>query len=258
MKLLSTLLAHPLTRGLNIDDAQSTLLRRRIIKEKAFLHKIYLEWYDWIVQSLPAGDEPVLELGSGGGFLSELAPDVIASDVFYLPNVSIVLDAHCLPFKRNSLRAIAMVDVLHHLSRSPQFFCEAMRCVRREGRIVMIEPWVTPWSTWVYTNFHHEPFDPNTPDWEFNSTGPLSGANEALPWILFYRDRNRFQEQFPGWRIQNLEVFMPFRYVLAGGVSLRSFVPGPAFRPLTFIEKLLNRWMHLLGMFCQIVLVKSA
>jgi SAM-dependent methyltransferase len=258
MKLLSTLLAHPLTRGFNVDVAQSTLLRRRIIKEKAFLHRIYLEWYHWIVQSLPAGDEPVLELGSGGGFLSELATDVIASDVFFIPNLSAVLDAHSLPFRRNSLRAIVMVDVLHHLSRSPRFFHEAMRCVRKEGRIVMIEPWVTPWSAWVFANLHNEPFDPNTPDWEFNSTGPLSGANEALPWILFCRDRNRFQQQFPEWRIQNLEVFMPFRYILAGGVSLRSLVPGAAFGPLTFIEKLLDRWMHLLGMFCKIVLVKSA
>jgi len=258
MKLLSSLLAHPLTRGLDIDEARSTLLRRRIIKEKAFLHKIYLEWYHWIVKSLPAGDEPVLELGSGGGFLSEIVADVITSDVFSLPNVAVALDAHYLPFKSNSLRAIAMVNVLHHLSRSPCFFHEAMRCVRKDGRVLLIEPWVTPWSAWVFRNLHHEPFDPNATDWEFTSTGPLSGANEALPWILFHRDRDLFEQQFPEWRIQTLEVFMPFRYIVAGGVSFRSLVPGAAFRTLTLMEGLFKRWMDLLGMFCKIVLVKCA
>jgi hypothetical protein len=31
----------------------------------------------------------------------------------------------------------------------------------------MIEPWVTPWSRFVYNLLHHEPFDPETPSWNF-------------------------------------------------------------------------------------------
>ena len=65
------------------------------------------------------------------------------------------------------------------------FLAESARCVRAGGALVMIEPWVSRWSRFVYTRFHHEPFDPDSPRWEVPQTGPLSGANGALPWILF-------------------------------------------------------------------------
>ena len=61
--VLKALLAHPLTRRLDIDDPQATDLRRRIIREKKFLKLIYEDWYTWIVSTLPPGRGPVVELG---------------------------------------------------------------------------------------------------------------------------------------------------------------------------------------------------
>jgi hypothetical protein len=45
--MLKEWLAHPLTRGLDINDPNVTHLRRRIIQEKPFLRKIYQEWYTY-------------------------------------------------------------------------------------------------------------------------------------------------------------------------------------------------------------------
>ena len=56
--------------------------------------------------------------------------------------------------------------------------------------------WVTRWSRWIYGRFHHEPFDPQRADWEFPLSGPLSGANGALPWIIFQRDREQFEREW--------------------------------------------------------------
>jgi hypothetical protein len=39
--MLKSLLAHPLTCGLDLDDPRTTELRRRIIQEKSFLRQIY-------------------------------------------------------------------------------------------------------------------------------------------------------------------------------------------------------------------------
>ena len=94
----------------------------------------------------------------------------------------------------------------------------------------MIEPWVTPWSRFVYTNFHHEPFEPTSPSWELDPGRPLSAANGALPWIVFERDRQMFDRQFPTLHIVSLDPLMPLRYLLSGGVSIRSAVPPGAFR----------------------------
>ncbi|MBL8798939.1 MAG: class I SAM-dependent methyltransferase, partial [Planctomycetia bacterium] len=123
-------LAHPLTRGLDIDDPATTQLRRDIIREKTFLRRIYDEWYAALAASLPTGAGAVLELGSGAGFLDEYISGLITSEVFPCPGCELVLDASDLPFDAGSLRGIVMTDVLHHLPQPRRFFAEAARCVR--------------------------------------------------------------------------------------------------------------------------------
>ena len=256
MSMLRDRLAHPLTRGVPLDDPRTTSLRRRIIREKPFLQRLYLEWYRTIASALPAGEGSVLELGSGAGFLGDIVPDLVTSDVFPCPDIHIVLDGLALPFADSALRAIVMTDVMHHLPEPRQFFAEASRCVRPGGVMVMIEPWVTWWSRLVYTHFHHEPFLPEA-GWEVPRHGPLSGANGALPWIIFVRDREQFEQEFPEWHLQRVNPIMPFRYLMSGGVSLRSLMPGWTFEIWRGLEKALRPWMDGLAMFAHIVLLRT-
>lgn len=250
-------LQHPLTRGFDLDNPQTTVLRKQIIREKSFLKQIYQEWYAWIAQNLPEGSDPILELGSGAGFLNEYIPGLITSEVFSCNLVDIVLDGCVLPLKKKSLKAIAFVDVLHHLPRSREFFREAARCVRKGGRIVMIEPWITAWSEIIYKKLHHEPLDTEAAEWNFPAAGPLSGANSALPWIIFSRDREIFQRDYPQWTVRCIEVGMPFRYLLSGGISLRSLMPGWSFSFWARMEEYLKPWSNKLGLFAGIVLERT-
>ncbi len=250
-------MAHPLTRGLSLDDPKTTELRRYIIREKSFLRLIYKEWYQKISATLRPSQKPVLEIGSGGGFMEEFIPGLITSEVFYISSVSLVLDGLHIPLAHNSLGAIVMINVLHHLSNNVRnFFTNASRCIRRKGAIIMIEPWVTPWSKVIYSKLHHEPFKPDAVEWEYTKTGPLSSSNHALPWILFSRDRQKFENEFPEWRILQIKPMMPFIYLLSGGVSMRSFMPEISFNYWRSLEKALAPWMHYLGMFAQIILQK--
>ncbi len=120
--MLKSLLAHPLTCGLDLDDPRTTELRRRIIQEKSFLRQIYQEWYSTLANDLPSGAVPTVELGSGAGFLKDFVPNLITSEVFSCAGVDIVLSGLDLPIKSASLGAIVMVDVLHHLPPSALFF----------------------------------------------------------------------------------------------------------------------------------------
>jgi SAM-dependent methyltransferase len=254
--MIKSILAHPLTRGMDIDDPRTTELRLQIVRSKRFLRKIYEEWYRDIVAGLPPCDGPVLELGSGAGFLGEFIPGLITSEIFATPGAALVMDAHAMPVRDGGLRAIVMTNVLHHLARPSRFFAEATRCVKPGGAMIMIEPWVTAWGRWVYTHLHHEPFDPEAPRWEFPQTGPLSGANGALPWILFVRDREKFERDFPMWRVKSIRPIMPFRYLVSGGVSRRSLTPGWSFEIWSALEKCASPFMHRLGMFAHIVLAR--
>ena len=186
--------------------------------------------------------------------MSDFVPDLITSEIFYCPNIRAVLDGSCLPFGAKSLRAIVMTNVLHHLSQPRCFFAEATRCVRSGGVVAMIEPWVTSWSRFVYTWLHHEPFEPDALSWDLPPSGPLSGANDALPWIIFARDRLKFEQEFPQWRIELIRPIMPFRYLLSGGVSLRGLTPGWSFELWRRMENVLSRWNDQIAMFTQIVL----
>lgn len=251
--ILNKVLAHPLTRGMSLDDPRTTLLRRDIIRQKPFLVSIYREWYSLLLSVLPE-EGSILEVGSGAGFFSEMSPRIITSEVFDLPGIDVLLDGKTLPFADGELSGIAMTDVLHHIPDVRDFFSEVVRCVRSGGKIAMIEPWRTPWSEWVFKNFHHEPFEPDS-GWLIPNSGPLSGANGALPWILFERDRAVFTAEYPQISIKLIRVIMPFSYMISGGVSLRNLMPGWSFNLIRNMEKRLDarRW----GMFALIELERK-
>src|SRR6185312_9114426 len=112
---LKSLLAHPLTKGLDLDDPQTTDLRLRIVKSKPFLRRIYDDWYTSIRAGIPPGEGSILELGSGAGYFQQFVPEAIQSEVFLCRNVDLVTDARRLPFADGGLKAIVMTDVFHHI-----------------------------------------------------------------------------------------------------------------------------------------------
>jgi SAM-dependent methyltransferase len=252
--MLRRYLAHPLTRDLPIDSPQTTELRREIIRTKPFLRHIYKDWCDAITSGIPDIPGQVLELGSGAGVLADYIPGLITSEVFACTGIRMVADGRSLPLASSSLRAIVLIDVLHHIPEVRGFFREAVRCLAPGGAVVMIEPWVSRWSTFIYTHFHHEPFETGARDWSFPEQGPLSGANGALPWIVFERDRARFEREFPELRIERIEPLMPFRYLVSGGVSMRSLMPGIATPAWRVLEQSLSPWMRQWAMFASIIL----
>jgi SAM-dependent methyltransferase len=247
-------LEHPLTRGLDIDDPRTTAIRRHIVRTKPVLRDVYRDWYVRLVAALPPRPGAVLELGAGGGFLDEVLPGVVRSEVFPVPGVDATLDALALPFAAQSLRGIVMTNVLHHLPRPAAFLDEAARCVRAGGVVAMVEPWNTPWSRLVYRHLHHEPFEPESARWEAAGEGPLSRANGALPWILFARDRERLRAEHPQWELRTVEPFMPLRYLASGGVSHRDLVPAFTIPLWRGVESALRPLRAQLAMFATVVL----
>lgn len=252
LEAIKKLLAHPGTRDLEIDDPRTTARRRGIIQSNRFLWRIYDEWYRSLRASIPDGPGGVLELGSGAGFFAQYVPGLIASEVFACPDIQLVLDARRLPFSAGSLKAIVMLDVLHHIPDSRALLTEARRCLRSGGSVVMIEPWVSAWSRLIYTHLHHEPFDPAAERWTFPDAGPLSAANGALPWIIFQRDRHKFEAEFPELEIRTVRPFMPFRYLVSGGVSMRQLMPAAAFPLWGALESWLDAWPQTWSMFALI------
>ncbi len=249
----------PETRGIaSLDDPAATALHRAIILKKPFLKRLYAEWYGVFRRAVrpPLESRMLVELGSGGGFIKDMMPHVVTSDVLDLQWIDRRFSALDMPFADQSVDAFFMINVLHHLPDTCRFLAELDRCLKQGGKAVMIEPANTPWSRFVYRNFHHEPFDP-TAGWTFPAGGPLSSANDALPFIVFQRDRGEFQRKFPRLRIVRLDIHTPLAYLLSGGVSMRQLVPAWSFRTVRFLERLAGPANRLAGMFMTVELERG-
>ena len=61
-----------------------------------------------------------MELGSGGGFLKDIEPSVICSDVLDLPTNDLTFSALDMPFADGELSALFMIDTFHHIPDAGQ------------------------------------------------------------------------------------------------------------------------------------------
>ena len=216
------------------------MLHAEIVQKKLFLKRVYIDFYQTFKQTISEPEKKVLvEVGSGGGFIKDIIPNVITSDVLELTSVDMVFSATNMPFENSTIDAFFMVNVLHHITNPRLFFAEALRCLRVSGKIVMIEPANTWWSRFIYKNFHHELFDPQA-GWELEKFSPPSSANGAIPWVIFSRDREVFEKEFSSLRIVAIHNHTPIRYLLSGGLTLHQLVPSFSYPLIKVIEYALS------------------
>ena len=240
-----------------LDDPRATLAHRDIILQKPFLKRLYLDWYTLFIKN--AKESKVkgkhLEIGSGGGFLKEVFPEVTTSDILPLPNVDMVFSAEEMPFKENELASIVMLNVFHHIPKPYLFLKEAQRCLVKGGKIIMIEPANSNLGRFIYKRFHHEPFDEKAGR-EIKPGNPLSNSNQALPYIYFERDLDLFKQEFPHLKINFVNYHSPFSYIISGGVSRSAMLPYFMYNLVKFKEWLLSPFSRQLGLFCTIEVEK--
>jgi len=231
---------------------------RRLIQEKAGLRSYYLDAYrrySQCLQRCPA-EGIALELGSGGGFVKEVIPEVLTSDTLPYAGVDRVIDATRMPFRDSSLKAIFMLNVFHHIPDVATFLKEAERCLKPGGHLLIVDQH-PGWIGWpIYRFLHHEAFDIKAEDWRFQSTGPLSGANGALAWIVFQRDQDKFKALFPNLRLLKYEPHTPLAYWLSGGLKQWSLVPKWAVGWVARMDRLLIKASKEFGAFVDIEVVK--
>ncbi len=258
--LLTSILAEPATRGMDLDDPATTVQRRELAKRKRALYYCNLDWYRRfknIDATAPAGLR--VELGSGGGYLNEHIDKLITTDLLPLPHVDRVCDAEDMPFEDGSVGAMYIINVLHHILEPTRFFDEVERVLVPGGVLAMIEPAVTPFSRVIYKHLHPEPFEPKAAEWSLEPSGPLSGGNDANPWIILVRDRSKFESLYPGLAIERVEQHTSMSRLLCGGVMMRSLLPGFVFPFLIGCENLTPRLlMRGFALFMTVVIRKGA
>jgi SAM-dependent methyltransferase len=239
------------------DPARYDELRRRI-RGKYAVDALYREVYARYAACLARGPAAggVLEIGSGAGFARELVPGLIASDILPYAGLDLVLDARRLPFTSGSLRAILMFNVFHHIPDVGAMLGECERVLAPGGRMLIVDEHPGVIGGPVLRCIHHEPYDPRAAEWTFASTGPLSGANGALCWMVFRRDRATFERRFPGLAIARYAPHTPLRYWLAGGLKAWTLLPRALYGAATALDRRLAAVWPDTGSFVDVELVR--
>ncbi len=243
----------------HLDCADRAHDLRQLILRKPSLRLLYTKFYQRYVECLERCPQTgqIVEIGSGAGFSKHIIPEIITTDILPYATVDLCSDAKQMPFKNGSLRAIFLLNTLHHIPDVERFFEEARRCLQPKGRILIVDQYLGWFSNWIFKFLHHEPFNPEAHTWAFHTTGPLSGANGALCWIIFYRDRKRFEQLFPDLGIHSIIPHSPLCYWLAGGLKSWSLLPEKFFQYASTLDDTLSRMLPPLSSFVDIELVRA-
>ena len=226
---------------MNLEDYQNSW------NKKPVLRAIYSDLYQKIENVALAGD--TLEIGGGIGNFKIGSSRIIRSDIQHSEGLDVVADAQTLPFDNEVFSNIVLFDVLHHLQCPLLFFAEAQRVLKPGGRVIMMEPGITPVSKLLYKMGHEEPVEMG---WDMNDPCKVDAdkdpydSNQAIPTILFKRDPQLFLTAVKGFKINSSDWLSLFAYPLSGGFKSWSLLPCKWVRTILKIEE---RLLPFLGNF---------
>jgi SAM-dependent methyltransferase len=216
---------------------------RRAWQANPALRASYGHWYRRLREALPSRElGPWIEIGSGPGFAREFIPELVLTDVVQAPWHDRRMSAESLPYGDGEVGALVLFDVLHHVATPASFFAEATRALRPGGRIVLCEPYISPFSHWVYRHFHAEPVDMSVDPFaavassEDAAKDPFT-SNQATPTLIFSQAKaHRFSEMFPKLGVVRVERLAGLAYPATGGFSRGPMLPMPVWRGLFALE----------------------
>ncbi len=233
---------------------------REVWRNRPLLRAIYRDLYARMAAWLSRDLGPTVELGGGSGNFKEFCPDCLTGDISWSPWLDFVADGMRLPLAEGSVGNIVMFDVFHHLPLPARALAEAQRVLAIGGRMILCEPYVSWVSGPLYRMFHPEltdcrvrPLECGCDEPVFNPSGAWS-SNQAIPTVLFWRDRALFEARFPKLQIRCRKALSTFVYPLSGGFDKPCLLPRFAWAPAWAVERATSIFARWIGFRCLIVL----
>lgn len=226
---------------------------------KRFYERVY-EFYSEALSKCPK-DGIVVELGAGASHFTNPPHGhqrkIIKTDVIPYPTIDRVVDATKMPFADGEVCAFLMCNTFHHIPDVEAFLREAQRCLMPGGRIVIYDQYPGVFAKPLLKYAHHEAFDDKSAEWRFQSSGPLSSANGALAWNVFFRDRAKFSRLFNDLTIERIETDLPTFYWLSGGLKKWTAIPAKMVGFFEGMDRLLLKLSPQFGSFLKLEITKA-
>lgn len=247
-------------------DLKLTLENKAKIKK----NKNLLFWYKNLYQTqfsdlIIDKNSRVLEVGSGTSPLKFFYPDVLSSDILHLEYLDYVFDAMEIDnFEKigdESIDIITVTNVLHHIKDPILFIEKAKKKLKQNGRIIFTEPYYSTVSNVIYRYLHHEATDMNIQEHKLSTIeGPLSSANMALPYLIFYKKPNWRKKIEESYFIKDtiLPFYTSLSYMMTGGISRRIPIPTLIYKLIFKVDVWLAKtFPNIFASFFSMILVKK-
>jgi SAM-dependent methyltransferase len=243
--MLRDSLIDPAIADVDVDSVERVTRHREILARKRMIREVFFELYAKQAELDRRYFDGVaglrVEIGAGSSMLKSVIADVESTDIVPSPGLDRVVDAMNLPYQGNSLRAIFGIHCFHHLDDPFRFLSELDRACRPGGGAVLVEPYFGPVSSFIHKRLYPtESFDKAGPAVRPRA-GPMSGANQALSYIVFVRERQTFERRFPGLELVHMEPLANYiRYFASGGINFRQLLPDATIPLLKAAESTLS------------------
>jgi SAM-dependent methyltransferase len=190
-------------------------------ERKPLLREVYAHFYREIARRLEGRPEgPVVECGSGIGNLKTAIPDCIATDLFPNPWIDRTENVFALSFPDNSVAALILFDVFHHLEYPGAALAEMRRVLKPGGRLILFEPAAGLLGLLALGLFHHEPLALHQPiTWDApNGWDPQSVryyAAQGNAWRIFRCGEHA--DRLDSWAVREVAYYPALLWLLCGG-----------------------------------------
>jgi len=218
---------------------------KKMLDKKRMLREVFDEFH-YLFKKFDlkylTGNGIEIELGSGVSLMRDKYPKVLSTDIVDAPHLDMILNAEKMTLDNDSVRVIYGQNCFHHFLHPDDFFNELQRVLIPGGGFIMLDPYYGLFSQFLYKRlFKTEGFDKNFPSWETPLSAPLHGANQALSYIVFVRDRVKFELKYPSLKIVHQRTVGNYlKYLLSGGLNFRQLLPDRMTGLVGLLEKILS------------------
>lgn len=248
------------TIDMNMDDSLRITAHKKILRKKEILKYVFKrvhDRFDYLDKKYLIGNGVRVEIGSGVAEMKVNYKDVLSSDVVPNPELDLIIDAMDMNLESNSVRVLFLNNTFHHIPDVTKFFKECERVLIKGGGLIILEPYYGPLARILYKNlFKSESFDISQKSWLQENASAMVGANQAMSYIVFKRDREIFEKEYPRLHIIKSERSKDWLlYLLSGGLNFRQLIPNSLLKLVEGIQFILSPLSPLFAIH-HIILIK--
>jgi len=203
--------------------------------------------YAWMNRYLAPGQN-IVEIGSGPGFSPlYLTQKPLLTDAAHNPWIEKFIDATNMDLESRSVDVIIASHNIHHFFSPFKFFRECERVLKTNGVLPIQEINTSLLMRGLLRLMRHEGWAYNVDVFDegaiVNDKNDLWSANCAVPELLF-TDVARFEQVFPGLKVEANELCECLIFPLSGGVISKTWMlelPGFLLKAVVYLDRLLVR-----------------